>query len=78
MLFQTIFTGMKGNIREEYFSYRTTYEFSTEESAKEAYVLANSIIEAQFFMIGIVELDKTIVKVPSWFPFIPKHGKEIK
>lgn len=68
---------MKEKIKESYFSNRTAYEFATEESAKEAYELANKICERDFFMEGIVELNVTIVKVPNWFPFKPKHGKEM-
>lgn len=66
---------MKENIKEQYFSNRISYEFANEESAKEAYKIANRICEQDFFMEGIVELDVTVVKVPVWFPFIPKYGK---
>ena len=64
-------------IKEEYFNNRTSYQFLNEVSAKEAYNIANKICERDYFMEGIVELDVLIVKVPNWFPFIPKHGKLI-
>jgi len=68
---------MKEKIKESCFSNRTSYEFATESSAKEAYELAKNICERDFFMEGIVELDCYIVRVPKWFPFKPKHGKQI-
>ncbi len=60
---------MKEKIKEAYFSNRTSYQFATEQSAKEAYELAKNICERYFFMEGIVELDCYIVRVPNWFPF---------
>jgi|GEM_PF-6978417 len=68
---------MKQHIKENYFSNRISYQFQNENSAKEAYEIAAKICEDTFFMEGICELDVTIIKVPAWFPFIPKHGKEI-
>ena len=68
---------MKNQIKEEYYSNRVSYEFATEASAKEAYEIAKNICERDFFMEGIVELDVYIVRVPKWFPFKPKHGKEL-
>ena len=64
-------------IKESYFTNRDSYKFATEESAKEAYEIANRICENDFFMEGIVELDVTVVKVPNWFPFVPKHGVKL-
>jgi len=64
-------------MKEEYYSNRICYQFSTEESALQAYEIANKICEDYFFMEGIVELDVMVVKVPSWFPYSPIHGKRI-
>lgn len=69
---------MKERIKEAYFSNRLSYEFPNEDSAKQAYKIANKICEDNFFMEGIVELDVTIVKVPTWFPFVPKYGKQVR